>query len=71
MSTGKQTKQSMGCQSVKYTDILTHHEQTEHKYVFQNAYKIETVHNAKNMNWQSVHNSVTTDKTGICLTETL
>ncbi len=62
LSTANKSKQSMCYHSVKNTDILTHHDETAHRYVFQNTNKINTVYNAKNMNWQSIHNSITTEK---------
>ncbi len=48
----------------KLLDLLTHNKHTTHSYVFQNANKINAVYNTKNMNWQSIHNSITTEKNG-------
>ncbi len=62
LSTGNNMKHSMGCHSHKRSDTLTHHEHTLHRYVFQNANKIDTVYNLNNLNWQSIHNSITTEK---------
>ncbi len=52
----------MGCHSDNRSVNLIHCENTPHRYVFQNANKIDTVYNAKNLSWQGIHNAITTEK---------
>ncbi len=53
----------MGYPFEQTSDILTHHEYVCHRHLFQTNNKVDTVLNAKNMNWQSIHDSQTIDKT--------
>ncbi len=61
MSTGTQTDLSNSSQSVHETDILTHHENTTHRYALSKD-KIHKVYNVKNHNWKELHDSMMIDK---------
>ncbi len=49
-------------QSELKSDNLTHHERINNRHVFENTNMVNTVYNARNMNWHSIHDSVTIDK---------
>ncbi len=44
------------------SDNLIDHEDTGHGYVFKNHNKIDTVYNATNLKWQSIHDAIGSEK---------
>ncbi len=55
-------RQSMGHISDSSSDFLIHHDYVPHRYAYTNTDKMDTVHNAINLTWQSIQNAITTEK---------